>query len=454
MYKDLIEKYLVTYFPTDIDEETRKNEQKKVRNLLKKLNDPESVFKGLPLSCMNFNEQVKILHFILEETNERQIISNLSKVDADKDYSNIEIDDKDTMEFAKTFFEEEMPEFEPLDLKSMLISNRLLIRGEQDMKKVLDNLYYSNEIIVRSLFDEMNSFYVMGLHFENLNYVKEYIDYIINDILQLVVYKVINNPDINTSTFLQEMTEETRNLSDSIDIQLAIKREQQKKQDILNVSHVMKYFSAFLRHRSKLKEETEIFKELEKETEQNSTLFNLVKKEYLAAKVLLSEEDIKKATSIITEGINIYRYDEKLAKVRDFIDIMQVYGGRQCYSNCLQDLKVYFREIYMSKATYRRQQAHKIVEDYIINLKFAIEKNEVLPEFDKQSQYMFVREKISRGYFREKGLLPDYLAKINFTNELYDLLLRIYLFYDFQDSIEILYEVNYTLLNKFSVFSN
>ena len=46
----------------------------------------------------------------------------------------------------------------------------------------------------------------------------------------------------------------------------------------------------------------------------------------------------------------------------------------------------------------------------------------MLPEFDKKSQYIFVREKISRGYYREKGLLGDYYEKIAFTSEFYDLL--------------------------------
>ncbi|MDD3138118.1 MAG: hypothetical protein PHX08_03995 [Lachnospiraceae bacterium] len=301
---------------------------------------------------------------------------------------------------------------------------------------------------------EINAFYMMGLHFENLTYIKEYIDYVINDILQLVVYKVLNNPDINTFTILQELSEETRNLSSKIDVQIIRKRAEQKKHDVLTASDVMQYFTAYLRHRSKLKEETDIYKELKKEQEQAPTLFSSVPKEYQAAKVLLSEEDIKKVTVIITEGNSIYQFDKKLSIVREYIDIMRVYGGRQCYSNCLQDMKVFFREIYISKATYGRQQAHKIMEDYIKKLKFSEENNEDMPLFDKNSQYMFVREKISRGYFREKGLLSDYCAKIDFTNELYDLLLKIYCFYDFQDAIEFLYEINHHLLSKFRSLIN
>lgn len=98
-----MEKYLETYFPDINDEDAKKNQKKKINNLLIKLNDSESVFKELPFNCLNLNEQVRLLHFILEETEERQIISNLGKVDADKDYGNIEIDDEEAKEFARTF---------------------------------------------------------------------------------------------------------------------------------------------------------------------------------------------------------------------------------------------------------------------------------------------------------------------------------------------------------------
>ena len=447
--KELVEKYLETYFPCIDDEDIKKNEKKKVHNLFAKLNDTESVFRGIPFECMNLMEQVKLLHFVLEEIDERQIISNLSKVDADKDYSNIEISDEETEEFTRSFFKDEMPDYEPLDINSLLLSSRQIIRSEQDMQVLLDYLNRSNEIIIRCLINESNVFYVMGLHFENLDYIKAYINYVVNGILQLVVYKIIPNSDIDTLAILQELSAETRNLSAKIDVQLTRKREKQKKNDILTASHVMQYFSAYLEHRSKLKEETEIYTKLEEEVKQAITLFGNVPEGYWAAKVILSEEEIKGAKEIITEGKTIPKFEEKMANVRKFIDIMRMYGGRQCYSNCLQDLKVYFREIYMSKVTYKRQQARKIVEDYIEKVNFALANNNPIPEFNKHSQYMFVREKISRGYFREKGLLPEYFGKIEFTNELYDLLLKIYWFCDFEDALELIYGVNYHLLKKF-----
>lgn len=73
MKKELVEKYLETYFSDINDEDARKNQKKKVNNLLKKLNDSESVFKGLPIYCLNLKEQVKLLHFILRVVGKMEI---------------------------------------------------------------------------------------------------------------------------------------------------------------------------------------------------------------------------------------------------------------------------------------------------------------------------------------------------------------------------------------------
>lgn len=446
MDKLLVEKYIEIYFPDINDEDTIKNERKKVRNLLEKLNAKESVYKGLSFSCLNISEQVKLLHFILEETDERQIVSNLNKIDADKNYCNLEMENEDAV--IKGSFENEMPDFEPIDINSMLISCRKVIRSELEAHLILDYLKSSNEKLIQLLVEEINAFYEKSLQFENLIYIKEYIDYIINDIMQLVVYKIICNPDIDTLFVLRELSHEVNILTNKLDDKLDEKRKKQKNDDILTASHVMQYFVAYLKHRSRLKEETDIYEELKKEAEQFPDLFGLVKEEYIAEKVLLPEEDIIKCKEIITEGDSLYRFKEKLSTTRRFIDIMRIYGGRQCYANCLQDLKVYYREIYISKATYRRQQAHKIVEDYIEKVDMAVKRNETIPEFDKKSQYIFVREKVSRGYFREKGFLEDYYAKITFTGELHDLLLKIYWLCDFEDALMGLYKVNANLLEK------
>ena len=132
---------------------------------------------------------------------------------------------------------------------------------------------------------------------------------------------------------------------------------------------------------------------------------------------------------------------------------MQQYGNRLCYDTCLQDIKVYFREIYLSKQTYRRQKTSKIVDNYLKLVKqFQDENKDGLPPFQKESQYIFVREKISRGYFREKNLSSAYVAKIELTEKLDKLLLKCYWLADSRSALELLHMYNQELLLCYEEF--
>lgn len=62
---------------------------------------------------------------------------------------------------------------------------------------------------------------------------------------------------------------------------------------------------------------------------------------------------------------------------------------------------------------------------------------------------MFVREKINRGYFREKGLSEEYIEKTNIEKKLYDLQLKLYLFYDIEYSLNFIWEINDNLLKVY-----
>ena len=91
------------------------------------------------------------------------------------------------------------------------------------------------------------------------------------------------------------------------------------------------------------------------------------------------------------------------------------------------------------------------MKDYLNKFEEAKNNGDSIPDFSKQSQYMFIREKISRGYFREVGLSKGYIEKIELEKKLYELLLKLYLFYDVQTSLEFIYDINRELLNTYGI---
>ena len=443
---------IVTLYINKYGIRDNESEEKRVRGLVKKMYERDSVFCDFPFDYLEEDEQLFLLHHIMTSLPERQIMANMKKIDVDRCYMNFVYESEKSKTETKEILENELIGYSPISLADEMVNSRLIIRNpSNDINEVLEYLLEINENIIRLFLQEREQLRVLGLKAYNFDYIKEYIDYVGNVLLQLLVYRVINQEGIDALSTMQTLSEKVKELDGLIEKQLSKKRsswinDKDNHRNGLSAEFVSRCFSVYVTHRSKFYEEFSIKDVLKTEMVNSPSLFGEVPREYQAKKSFIAENQLQLARTIITEGQHIDQYKAKIKTTREFIDIMATYGGRQCYSLCLQDLKVYFREIFISKASYKRRMASRIVKEYVEQVEIAKQKGQRIPEFNKQSQYMFVREKISRGYFREKGLSKEYIEKIDFERQLYDLLLKLYLFYDIKDSLEFIYEVNYHLL--------
>ncbi|WP_342440933.1 hypothetical protein MHB65_15310 [Lysinibacillus sp. FSL K6-0075] len=448
MDKELLDYYIERFMPNCKEAELKKGQENRLKPLIKKLTDKQSVFKDFPYELLDTKQKAELLNFWLNISPERQIISNIGKDDVDREFDNFLFNDNVTERFTKEFMSEH-PNYEPWDLSSERVKNRKIIRDHSfSTRNVLKELSRLNEVIIRTIFDEVNQFKVLGIGYRNLGYVRDYIDYISDGVLQFLVYRVIVNENIrDKQKIINSLSEKLKMLLSLMNKQLERKRTEQQNQNRLTSNILTEYFTAYRTHYNRYFKELHILNTLKLEIEEDTDLFSPLNEKYKAEKILLSEEEIKSSKSIITEGHPIYDYEKKLEETRKIIKIMCFYGGRQCSPNCLQDIKVYFREIYMSKVKYKEKEKDKgkqtlaIVRDYLK----LIESGGIQP-FEKTAQYMFFREKISRGYFIEMGLLDLYVAKADIHEKLYNLLLKLYLFYDFLDSVEFIYSVNHQII--------
>ena len=431
------------------------SEEKRVRALVRKLHEEHSVFCDFPFDYIAEHEQLTLLHYIMTALPERQIMANMKKVDVDRCYMNFVYQNQRSKIETKDMLENLLSDYSPISLASEHLQSRYIIRNPiEQTNDVLSYLLQSNESIIRNYFCEKEQFKLLGLEAHNFEYIREYIDYVANVLLQWLVYRVINVDSIDSLSVIKALSDEVAKMEGLVENQLARRKkvwvnDRKTGQAHLDAETVTSCFSMYITHRSKFYEEFNIKDVLKEEMLDSPFLFGDVPAEYEAKKVIASEDEIKSAKRIITENQNINDYNGKLKTARIFIDIMADYGGRQCYSSCVQDIKVYFREIFVSKSSYKRRMAHRIVNEYLEQVALAKKEGQAVPAFDKRSHYMFIREKINRGYFREKGLSKEYIGKIDFERKLYNLLLRLYLFYDNLDSIEFIYEVNYGLLKAY-----
>ena len=309
---------------------------------------------------------------------------------------------------------------------------------------LLENLFVYNDQIYKCYAEEYLNHKILGIKFDYIEYVTDYIDFSLNAILQFLLYPIMMySKTADPIDVIDQLSNTIESLSKSFNDSLRQSYENAHGPGGPKAIKIMLYFRKFIEHRNSLFENSDIYKILVKEMEKQPELFSAVPDRYKAENILLTEEEIysEKYKSIITEDYNVPNYKKKIGITRDFINVMKQYGGRNNVASSLQDIKVYFREIFMSKETYHRQKTSKIVKDYLTQIN-SIKDNTngcIFPEFQKKSQYIFVREKINRGFFREKNLSNVYIKKIYMTEKLNNLLLKSYWIIDSRSAIEILH---------------
>ena len=275
-------------------------------------------------------------------------------------------------------------------------------------------------------------------------------------VFQFLVYPIMMySKKANSLEVIELLSNETDRLTTSFKNSISQNYNNIFGSEGLKASRILYYFRYFIEHRNRLFENFEIYHILIREMEKYPELFSDVPEQYKAENIRLTDEQIESDLykTIFSEGIRVPNIDNKIAIARKLINVMQKYGGRYCVDSSLQDIKVYFREIFMSKETYHRQKTKKIVEDYLAHVDEFKEKNlPGLPDFQRQSQYIFLREKISRGYFREKNLSEAYAAKVLLTEKINTLLLKCYWLADSKTALNLIHDYNHELLMCYEDF--
>lgn len=217
----------------------------------------------------------------------------------------------------------------------------------------------------------------------------------------------------------------------------------------LNLEDTVSIFVSILTKRNEYGEYISIVKTLDEEQMQEPELFNDPMEKYKVEKKDKLSEDKLKNKDIITEGIHVDQYSDKLKKVKEMIRIFSTYGGRTADEDSIFDIKAYFREIYLSHSKYKRQ-AQTIVRKYMDKCqekrKSGCRLEEIIKSFAKESEYQFLREKISRGNFRETYDIQLYHKKNKLQKELYETLINTLLLYNYKESISLLKKLTKELI--------
>lgn len=382
---------------------------------LEKFSFKKDILKYFPISSFKDDEIGLFLDHIFNLKNNDKIIgnkliSNINKISVDNKDSGI--DDK----WRKfDFFYINKPEasrFSEKLISYKCMHREIIRRSPQNAKKMISNM--------KRQLDELK----IENNSSNLEFA---VDLVSDAILQMISYWVITIPDLQESKKIQLST---RIESFYIEFESSLNQNLSKRGDI-SFDEAIAIFISILAQRNNFGEDISIIDLLEEEENEEPTFFGFVPDTYKVDKN--SDIPIEMHKEIILEGMTIDEYQDKLNKTKETIDLFARYGGRIANPENLLDIKVYFREIYISNSKYKRK-ASTIVRKFLKEFKESDNAN----SYEKASEYLFLREKISRGYYRETSSLQLYNLKNKLQKKLYHILMDTMLCYDFLTTLKYL----------------
>ena len=249
----LVYQYIKCYEPNaEVDDLS--NLKKQLVILLNKLHDNKSVYKNLPFDYMPVGEQLKLMHHLrTSPVAGRQIISNMTKIDADRSFlefacpslNNVFSSDSELREIRENL----------LSLDQCVLNTRFQIRSTEDSRFLLLNLMRTNSNILRCYQDEDYTLLMMGVGLAGFERLRSYIDYVANALLQFLVYHIVVNKKEKALAIISQLCIKADDLDKVMDKKLEQQHQKWKINPIkLTAELVSGGFSDFLTHRSRFEE--------------------------------------------------------------------------------------------------------------------------------------------------------------------------------------------------------
>jgi hypothetical protein len=412
--------------------------KKRLEKIYKNFIDKNNVLSKFPIEMYNENIKVKLIEYVFNKVEccgQRQVIDNINrKILGTGKETNMDID------YAKFYSFKYNENCNNKNLDDRFI-NRGTIRSNYNIIDKINKIISYNSQRYEEIRIENSMLKIMGLkktRQEVLNQVKEYIKLVFDSWIQTLTYIIIANKEIlNKNDIIDELLVLQNNMIKRLkEIEKENMGRYSKVQcNIENEKNIFDYaverfdiFVMWMEESSYSEEYIKILEVLEKEMEDTPDMFRPIKKRYETTKHMrIADSD--KLENVICEGEKVYQYNEKLEESKRAINIFKKYGGRNVDEKNVQDLKVFFREIYMNdnKYTQRSKKAMAIMRDYYAQLD---SKNIEVKVFEKNLDYIFIREKINRGFFRENDLIFAYKLKNKIQKNAVNLFLELCMLYN------------------------
>lgn len=422
---------------------------KQVDNFIIHLKREDSPLQWLPLELMTDNEISDILIAYLDRSNDnRLLLNNLDFEGMKYDYSDFIVPDYDRQKEMEMVLDTlpELKGYKKLKIKVLLPEINIMLVGgvyngytnaAKELLRILDTVRIE-------IADEKSLFKCIGLSFTNTGYIEEYIRVCERIAIGSLFYFLVDNKNVTDKKeallrFREKLEQAYLIIEKEMDVAKAnLKRvrefhKEYHKAQPNDAADISIYYVQFLERKSYYDELDKIVKSLEREVKENAELF------YDRRSDSNTEENEHTSQEYICEGIDVSDFDRKYCESKKIIDLSRDFGSVWASKENEFDVKVVFREFFMSKVKYNRRTAMSIVRNIL---------SENIPT---NQELMFLDKKLLRGYFREQGLMDEYPIFNRICSKIRRMFLKCYSAIDDEEAYRLIhracYEVLYLFLN-------
>lgn len=400
---------------------------KQIDNFIEHVKKADSPLHWLPLEIMTDEEIADIVNTYLDRSDaNRLLLNNLNYRGMKYDYSDLIVEDSKREDEQRIIFEvtPQLKKHQKLNILEVIREIDLALAGAQykGYMKTAKELLNWVDLIRSEILNEKYLFKCMGLGYMNTEYIEEYIT-VCEKIVDGVLFSLlISNPNIsNKVDALLKIEEKLNNAYGTIEEELSVAKEkficsrkfekENYKPELNDAVNISLFYVQFLERQSYYGEIENIIMLLSDEIHRCSDLYGV------AIPLLYEKVDDYSKTELkkyICEEVKVSDYDKKYNEILKIID--SVFNNKNIWvsSKNALDVKIMFREFFLSKQKYMRKTSTTMVRDILAG---------ITPE---PRHLMFLNMKITRGYFREKNMLQEYEIYNRICSRVRNMILKSY----------------------------
>lgn len=423
-YSKIKQNVIAENWPSDVPKSGSeyRSLSKQIDNIIARLKDESSPLQWLPLNIMTETEITEFILNILSRKGKRELFNNLKSQGLKEDLDDLYVDKinhKEQERFAKEFptlgntkVREVLPEIR------MKIRFDWLVKNKEHKKRIADVINWSDSIL-EELYRESGLAKMIGIGIHNPDYLEAYADFAEGCVGEILIFEVLLNDFYSDKQqILDFIWKHINRITDA-----ALEEYAEKEKSVIKylreehgytesrVDDFTEYFVSYLKRKSLYEEMDGIFSVLLDEIELQPEIFYgllPIERESLAD---YTDAELKE---LILSGVSQSSYDSKLCEVKELLKMAQEHGNVWVSANSVQDIRVAFRETYISKCRYGKRQAMRIARDILLDYG------------STEEQKLFYDIKLMRGYFCEWGILKWYPYYVKILRKIRDQILLAY----------------------------